>query len=225
MPAHERAAPACAPLSAAAGPRYRMSGPTKVWPAMLAAALSVAAASVGAQGAAGALCAGAVAASAAAADCVRDHKAAGELPADLTPRQVWTLKQRLGARLLLIDVRTPDETRATGVADVTDHVVPVRLPRAGTGAAQPTLVDDAQFVDNLVAALRLSGAAPATPVAVICRTGNRSGIAAQRLRAAGFVNVSNVIGGLDGKSDAIDDDEMGWRAARLPMVKAVDVPL
>jgi rhodanese-related sulfurtransferase len=218
MPAAEPTSPVCATVTAAARDRVL------TWPlacALLAAASLGVAAPVLAQGSGSARCGAVIAAAAAGVECAT----VAALPPELTPRQVWALKQRHGAQLLLIDVRTPDEARATGVADVTDHVVPVRLPKPATGAAQPVLVDDAQFVDNVATTLRLAGAAPATPIAVICRTGNRSGIAAQRLRAAGFVNVVNVVGGLDGKSNAMEDDEMGWRAARLPMTRAVDSPL
>ena len=195
---------------------------------LLAAVLAAMAAPANAQGVTATACAAAVT-SMATAECLDVAAARLVLPADLTPRQLRALKQRHGAKLLLIDVRTPQEVRVTGVADVTDHVVPVRSARPGTApdALPPSsaMVDDPAFVENLRSALLLAGAEPSTPVAVICRTGNRSGIAAQRLRAAGWVNVSNVIGGLDGKTNAFDDDEMGWRAAKLPMAPGVDTPL
>ena len=44
------------------------------------------------------------------------------------------------------------------------------------------------------------------PVAVICRSGMRSGRAAKQLAQAGFTDVSNVRGGM-----------MAWTAAKLPV--------
>ena len=70
-----------------------------------------------------------------------------------------------------------------------------------------------------------TGGAHCTVVVLFCRTGNRTAIALKRLRAAGYSSISEVIGGMDGKANALDDDEMGWRAAELPISRFVDPPL
>jgi rhodanese-related sulfurtransferase len=164
-----------------------------------------------------------------AVECVHDAAGRAALPVELSPRQVWALKQRFGAGVVLIDVRMPVETQATGSPVVTDHVVQVRMPPPGADPAKPlpssALVDDPAFVENFAQTLRLSAVQPDAPIVLICRTGNRSQIALRRLRAAGYTNVSEVIGGMDGKPNALDDDEMGWRATQLPILRFVDPPL
>lgn len=49
--------------------------------------------------------------------------------------------------------------------------------------------------------------APQTPIALICKSGNRSSIAASLLKKAGFTMISNVYGGMD-----------AWQRAGLPIV-------
>lgn len=191
--------------------------------AALACALPLSAVAASAE-----LCAQAAALSP-AVECVHDAAGHATLPVELSARQVWALKQRFGAGVVLVDVRMPVETQASGSALVTDHVVPVRRAPPGADPAQPlpssALVDDPAFIDDFAQTLRLSAVGRDTPVVLICRTGNRTQVALKRLRAAGYTNVSEVIGGMDGKPNALDDDEMGWRAASLPIRRFVDPPL
>jgi rhodanese-related sulfurtransferase len=177
----------------------------------------------------GPLCAQAALIRNAAVECRHDAAGQPSLPAELSPRQVWALKQQFGARIVLIDVRMPVETVATGSAQVTDHVIPVRIAPAGMDDSKPLpsskLVDDPRFIENVAQTLRISGVPRGTPIVVLCRTANRSAVAVKKLRAAGYDNVSDLIGGMDGKSNALDDDEMGWRASRLPISRFVDPPI
>lgn len=57
-------------------------------------------------------------------------------------------------------------------------------------------------------AATLRGLALQTPVYVICRSGQRSAVAAELLRAAGYDNVVNVTGGM-----------LAWEASGLPVVR------
>lgn len=97
-------------------------------------------------------------------------------------------------RLVLIDVRTEGEWRDTGVP----------LPAIGV-----TLQDD-DFVEQVS---RLLGDDRTRPVAVICRSGTRSGRAAARLEAAGFSRVLNVSEGLIGRQGV----GPGWLERKLPL--------
>ncbi|MCA1666559.1 MAG: rhodanese-like domain-containing protein [Thermomicrobia bacterium] len=81
-------------------------------------------------------------------------------------------KRRLDAgEALLVDVREMDEWRAGHVAGATHIPLGVVASRV---AALPKDRD----------------------ILVICRTGNRSALAQERLAAAGFTNVTNVTGGV-----------------------------
>lgn len=94
------------------------------------------------------------------------------------------LKRRLdaGDRLFLLDVRSSDEYAHDGrIAG--SHLLPL-----------PML------------AMRLDELPKDTPIVCVCRSGNRSGVAAEQLARRGFSNVINLAGGM-----------VGWARAGLPM--------
>jgi rhodanese-related sulfurtransferase len=94
------------------------------------------------------------------------------------------LKRRLdaGERLFLLDVRSADEYAYDG------HIVGAHL------LPLPAL------------ALRLDELPRDTPIICICRSGNRSGVAAEHLARQGFSDVTNLTGGM-----------LAWARAGLPM--------
>lgn len=100
-------------------------------------------------------------------------------------------KLRAG-KIILIDVRTAEEWRQTGVPE---------------GARRITLQDK----DFLKQVMQHAGSFEA-PIAFICRSGQRSGQAAAQARAVGFTEVYNVAGGVEGPD--------GWLAERLPVTFA-----
>lgn len=89
-------------------------------------------------------------------------------------------------QLILVDVRTESEWESG-------------IPK---GAHTVTL-GDPRMVDTIYGCLKEDAS---KPVAVICRSGMRSGRAAKLLAGAGFTDVSNVRGGM-----------MAWTAANLPV--------
>lgn len=98
---------------------------------------------------------------------------------------------------LIVDVRTPQEWRQTGVPE---------------GAATVSLHDpggQAGFVSSVLAAV---GGDLGAPVAVICRTGNRSQRAYELLVAGGFTDVVDVSEGVAGGPNG-----PGWMPRGLPM--------
>jgi rhodanese-related sulfurtransferase len=88
---------------------------------------------------------------------------------------VAELQRKLTARepLQLIDVRSPEEYQHDG------HIVGARL------IPLPAL------------AQRLEEIGRDTPVALVCRSGNRSQAAAELMARAGFTQLSNVQGGMN----------------------------
>lgn len=81
-------------------------------------------------------------------------------------------KRRLDAgTALLVDVREPDEWRAGHVAGAT------HIPLGNIASRAATLPADREIL-------------------LICRTGNRSAMAQDRLAQAGFTNLTNVAGGM-----------------------------
>ena len=96
--------------------------------------------------------------------------------------------------LVLVDVRTEQEWRQTGIAQ---------------GAAPISMLDSA-FFDKLAA---VQAANPGKTVAFICASGRRSAIVQAELARRGFENVFSVYGGTTGSRDA-----PGWIAEGLPVV-------
>ncbi|MEZ5945829.1 MAG: rhodanese-like domain-containing protein [Hyphomonas sp.] len=119
------------------------------------------------------------------------------LPALADPQQIaadaaWNMVQR--GDLVLIDVRTPSEWAMTG------------LPRD----AHPATLQDVDFLAQARGAVLGD---LAQPVAVICRSGNRSSAAAALLEKAGFSHVFEVNEGMSGNDVA----GAGWIKRGLPV--------
>lgn len=97
--------------------------------------------------------------------------------------------------VLLVDIRTPQEWRATGVP-VGSHQIDMRR-------------------EDFLEALRdVTGADVTMPVALICARGGRSARMTQQLAAAGYVNVVDVPEGMLGSAAG-----PGWINANLPVAR------
>ncbi|MBC7950900.1 MAG: rhodanese-like domain-containing protein [Rhodospirillaceae bacterium] len=101
--------------------------------------------------------------------------------ADLAPPEA--LAQAQAGKLTLIDVRTPDEWRQTGIA-----------PGAKTADVMTSEGADA-FVAQV---LKAAGGNKSAPLGLVCRSGARSAKAVALLESRGFTNVSNVVEGMNG---------------------------
>ena len=91
---------------------------------------------------------------------------------------------------MIVDVRTPAEHSETGIPQDA-----LALP-----------LQDPQFIQKLETATKKNYA---KPVILICRTGNRAGMAAKKAARAGFTNLSVVRGGVPGPD--------GWVGLGLPV--------
>ncbi len=100
-------------------------------------------------------------------------------------------------KLTLIDIRTPPEWKQTGVAQGATLINMIH-PRGAAG-----------FLDEV---LQKVGGDRTVPIALICRTGNRTTQVQKFLQAQGFTNVLNVSEGMAGSRAG-----PGWLARRLPV--------
>lgn len=107
------------------------------------------------------------------------------------------LEQAQAGQLTIIDIRTPDEWRQTGVVPGAKRV---DMYMAGGPAA---------FLNGILAA---AGGDKSAPVALICRTGNRSAKAAAFLRSQGFTSVVDIGEGMAGSGKG-----PGWLKRGLPV--------
>lgn len=114
-------------------------------------------------------------------------------PSPSTPVQSVSVKDAFdmqkSQRALIVDVRTPAEHRETGIPKGA-----IALP-----------LQDSQFGEKLTAATK---GKHDRPVVLICRSGQRAGMAAKKAAAAGFENLSVVRGGVAGPG--------GWVQLGLP---------
>ena len=106
-------------------------------------------------------------------------------------------QQTAAGSLTLIDIRTPGEWRQTGVAQGAKRI-DMRQP--GGPKAFVAAVEQAVGGDKNA------------PVALVCRTGNRSGVMQGALREAGFTQVYNVREGMAGSGAG-----PGWVRRGLPV--------
>ena len=103
--------------------------------------------------------------------------AALPLRAEVTDIDVAALARLAASGVTVVDVRTPDEWRETGVIG---------------GSRQLTYTGvDPQWLEKMKAI-----APPDQPVAVICRTGGRSAAAAKLLDQSGYKKIYNAQGGM-----------------------------
>ena len=122
------------------------------------------------------------------------HAGDGTLSAD----SAWALASR--DSLLVIDVRTDREWRATGLPDKS-----IGIGLAGKGVTS--------FVDKVLEAV---DGDRSHPVAMICASGVRSARAAAILRNHGFMEVYDIAEGMMGNGR-----EPGWIERGLPL-RAID---
>lgn len=110
---------------------------------------------------------------------------------EMTPRQAHDALGR--GEIVLVDIRTPPEWKETGIAE----------------KAVPLDMTSASFIPGLQ---KLLAENPGKPIALICRTGNRSSYLSGELRRAGLSGVIDVVGGMAGSRTV-----KGWIAEGLPV--------
>jgi rhodanese-related sulfurtransferase len=125
---------------------------------------------------------------------------AGQLRAQETAGPVISADDALrlaeSGQVVLVDVRSPQEWRQTGVP---------------SGAQTVTIHNPNGLVGFLGAMEGTLGADPNQAIAVICARGNRSTLAQSALKEAGYTQVFNIREGMFGSTDG-----PGWLARGLP---------
>ncbi len=112
---------------------------------------------------------------------------------DLSAPQALAATQ--AGKLKLIDIRTPEEWRETGIAPGADRVDFYLGPEVLTRAILQAAKGDKN-----------------APIALICRTGNRTTHAQKYLQGLGFTQVYNVKEGMKGSAAG-----PGWLKRGLPV--------
>lgn len=137
-------------------------------------------------------------------DAAREAALAAGLPyaGGVSPRDAWALVAAGYARL--VDVRTAEERTFVGHVPDSLHV---------PWATGTSLTRNPRFVRELEAKTGKDAV-----VLLLCRSGNRSALAAQAAAKAGFTQVFNVLEGFEGDLDDAGHrgTTNGWRLHGLP---------
>jgi rhodanese-related sulfurtransferase len=137
----------------------------------------------------------------------------------------WTLLRDFGHRLLFVDIRSRPEVLMAGQPRGIHAHVPFMQPdpnwEVDPRSGRARMAIDTAFLPRLDEKLAAAGLGHGDPVILICRSGERSLLAAELLREHGYLQVFVVRDGFEGR--LVDDDtggvphrEGGWKQAGLP---------
>lgn len=150
----------------------------------------------------------------------------------LTPQQALDMKQNAPQKVALFDVRTRAEAMYVGMASAADALVPymehqeIMLDwddKRGMYKLEP----NADFEPEIERRLKAMGLGKTDPIVLICRSGDRSSKAADRLLLSGYTQVYSVAEGFEGdtaKDGARKGQRVvnGWQNAQLPWSYKLD---
>jgi rhodanese-related sulfurtransferase len=121
------------------------------------------------------------------------------------PRDAWALVESGNA--VLVDVRSAEERKFVGYVPGSVHVA---------WATGTSLTRNPRFARELEAKTGKDAV-----VLLLCRSGNRSALAAEAATKAGFTQVFNVLEGFEGQLDEQQrrGTQDGWRFLDLPWVQ------
>jgi rhodanese-related sulfurtransferase len=143
----------------------------------------------------------------AALTTAREAAAAAGLPyaGGIAPQDAWALFST--GEALLVDVRSAEERKFVGYVPDSLHVA---------WATGTSLNRNPRFARELEAKTGKEAV-----VLLLCRSGNRSALAAEAAAKAGLTQVFNVLEGFEGELDAQQQrgSQNGWRFHGLPWVQ------
>jgi rhodanese-related sulfurtransferase len=146
-------------------------------------------------------------------------------------KEAYTLKQQLGDKAMLIDIRTRGEVSYTGMATVVDAHVPLLEHPANAlwdeKAGRFRLEYNNDFDTEVARRMAARGLDKEATVILICRSGDRSSKAVNLLAELGYKTVYTVIDGFEGDvakegPDAGKRVVNGWKNAGLPWTYRLD---
>lgn len=142
----------------------------------------------------------------------------------LSAKEASAMKESLGAKALMIDVRTQAELEYVGLADPVDANVPYMLDDYSEWDDKKSrymMAPNSGFLSTISDKLKDASLGKDDVVIVICRSGDRSARAADLLTNAGFTKVYSVVDGFEGDvaNEGANKGKRavnGWKNAGLP---------
>lgn len=145
----------------------------------------------------------------------------------LSALQAWDVKQKRGADVLLVDVRTRAEAQYVGLPEGIDMHIPYMENSSffewDDTRRQYKVEPNPQFAQSINALLAASANGKDTMLVLICRSGDRSAKAVNLLAQLGYSQVYSVLDGFEG--DLSPDGQRsvnGWKNAGLPWSYKLD---
>jgi len=150
----------------------------------------------------------------------------------LTPQQAWEMKKANPQGVAFFDIRTRAEAMYVGWPGDADALVPYVEHQEimvdwDDRRAMYQLESNPEFVPEIGRRLAAMGLGKAAPIILICRSGDRSSKAADRLQMAGYTRVYSVAEGFEGDT-AKDGPQAGqrvvngWKNGGLPWTYKLD---
>jgi rhodanese-related sulfurtransferase len=144
----------------------------------------------------------------------------------LTPQQAYDMKKKDAKGVALFDIRTRAEAVYVGMATDVDALVPFVehqeiMSDWDEKRSMYKLEPNQDFVPEIERRLKELGLAKDAPVILLCRSGDRSSKAADRLQAAGYTRVYSVAEGFEGDRASEGSKKgqrvvNGWKNSDLP---------
>ena len=146
----------------------------------------------------------------------------------VTAQEAYAMWQADPDRVKILDVRTPEEYIFVGHAEMARNI-PLLFVKYqwDTAKNEPVVEPNPEFIARAESLFN-----PADTILVTCRSGGRSAIAVNLLAKAGFVNVYNIIDGMEG--DMVNDPgsanhgkrmKNGWKNSGSPWTYDVNPAL
>jgi rhodanese-related sulfurtransferase len=146
----------------------------------------------------------------------------------VTAQEAYDMWKAAPGRVHIIDVRTPEEYVFVGHAEMARNIPILFVKHEWNADINEFAVEpNPDFISEVK---RLF--APTDTLLVMCRSGDRSALAVNALAKAGFVNVYNIIDGMEG--DKVDDPgsthhgkrmKNGWKNCGSPWTYNVNPEL
>lgn len=145
----------------------------------------------------------------------------------LTAKEAYDMKKEGGDKVLLIDVRTPEEIQYVGnMGEMMDANIPYQFNDL-SGYDDKKKVYANSLNSNFTVAVEdlasKKGLDKDSTIILSCRSGDRSAVSANLLAKAGYTKVYSVIEGFEG--DMSKDGRRsvnGWKNANLPWTYGMD---
>lgn len=140
-------------------------------------------------------------------------------------KEAYEMKQKMGDKVLFIDVRDPIEIMFTGFTDVIDINIPFKTANKDAWHNKKPVFNmqkNPDFEKSIASTLKEKGLTKDTPILLMCRSGGTRGApSAKELWGKGYTKVYVVTDGFEGgklKDGAQKNWRLvnGWKNAGLP---------